>query len=259
MIVQHEPRRANRQTTISRSSGGLTTKIHLAADSRVTAGQAGGAGDSDFDVEDRVPTRQPRPAPSYGSPEKPGLSRLRADEKNGLSAILWVEPGRIGRKTDPDVAAYGDRGPLAEAVGGCGRRGLCPSTSRPAGQYESQNNHRRRGTSRPRRRCRGGHVRPRGHECAEEHRRSRQRRVREGAGSPGPQWDLVATHIETWYHPLPWIGKEVDGVSCPDLAAVKNTKITCTAKSGSTRVTVPVSVVEVAGGTAPRVTWKFGR
>lgn len=93
----------------------------------------------------------------------------------------------------------------------------------------------------------------------QEHRRSRQRRVREGAGSPGPQWDLVATHIETWYHPLPWIGKEVDGVSCPDLAAVKNTKITCTAKSGSTRVTVPVSVVEVAGGTAPRVTWKFGR
>ena len=75
----------------------------------------------------------------------------------------------------------------------------------------------------------------------------------------GLSGDLVATHIETWYHPLPWIGKEIDGVSCPDLTAVKNTKITCTAKSGSTRVTVPVSVVEVAGGTAPRVTWKFGR
>jgi hypothetical protein len=76
---------------------------------------------------------------------------------------------------------------------------------------------------------------------------------------PGLSGDLVATHIETWYHPLPWIGKEIDGVSCPDLAAVKNTKITCTAKSGSTRVTVPVSVVEVAGDTAPRVTWKFER
>jgi hypothetical protein len=76
---------------------------------------------------------------------------------------------------------------------------------------------------------------------------------------PGLSGDLVATHIETWYHPLPWIGKEIHGVSCPDLAAVKNTKITCTAKSGSTRVTVPVSVVEVAGSTAPRVTWKFER
>ncbi|MER5217107.1 hypothetical protein ABT063_42900 [Streptomyces sp. NPDC002838] len=76
---------------------------------------------------------------------------------------------------------------------------------------------------------------------------------------PGLSGDLVATHIETWYHPLPWIGKEIDGVSCPDLAAVQNAKITCTAKSGSTQVSVPVSVVEVAGDAAPRVTWKFER
>uniref|UniRef100_UPI0031DEAA93 hypothetical protein n=1 Tax=Streptomyces hawaiiensis TaxID=67305 RepID=UPI0031DEAA93 len=75
---------------------------------------------------------------------------------------------------------------------------------------------------------------------------------------PGLSGDL-ASHIETWYHPVPWIGKEIDSVLCPDLAAVKNTKITCTAKSGGSRVTVPVSVVEVAGATAPRVTWKFER
>ncbi|MEU0407812.1 hypothetical protein ABZ307_08270 [Streptomyces griseorubiginosus] len=78
-------------------------------------------------------------------------------------------------------------------------------------------------------------------------------------GRPGLSGDLVATHIETWYHPLPWIGKEIDGVSCPDLAAVRNARITCTGKSGSSEVNVPVSVVEVAGDTAPRVTWKFER
>ncbi|WP_180687029.1 hypothetical protein [Streptomyces gossypiisoli] len=78
-------------------------------------------------------------------------------------------------------------------------------------------------------------------------------------GHPGLSGDLVASHIETWYHPLPWIGKEIGGVKCPGLAAVRNTKITCSAKSGSTPVTVPVSVVEVAGDTAPRVTWKFER
>ncbi|MEU0584544.1 hypothetical protein [Streptomyces sp. NPDC006132] len=76
---------------------------------------------------------------------------------------------------------------------------------------------------------------------------------------PGLSGDLVATHIETWYHPLPWIGKEIDDVSCPDLAAVRNTKISCTAKSGGTRISVPVSVVDVAGNAAPRVTWKFER
>ncbi|AXE90524.1 DUF4333 domain-containing protein [Streptomyces sp. Go-475] len=76
---------------------------------------------------------------------------------------------------------------------------------------------------------------------------------------PGLSGDLVATHIETWYHPLPWIGKEIDDVSCPDLAAVRNTKISCTAKSGGTRISVPVSVVDVAGAAAPRVTWKFER
>lgn len=78
-------------------------------------------------------------------------------------------------------------------------------------------------------------------------------------GHPGLSGDLVAAHIETWYHPLPWIGKEIGGISCPDLAAVRETKITCTAKSGGARVTVPVRVVEVAGAKAPRVTWKFER
>ncbi|MBD0841602.1 hypothetical protein [Streptomyces sp. TRM68416] len=76
---------------------------------------------------------------------------------------------------------------------------------------------------------------------------------------PGLSGDLLATHIETWYHPLPWVGKTIDDISCPDLAAVRNTKITCTAKSGGTQVSVPVSVVEVVGAVAPRVTWKFER
>ncbi|MEU0026886.1 hypothetical protein [Streptomyces sp. NPDC006335] len=78
-------------------------------------------------------------------------------------------------------------------------------------------------------------------------------------GHPGLSGDLVASHIETWYHPLPWIGKDIAEVSCPDLAAVRNTKITCTAKSGSTQVFVPVSVVKVSGDATVRVTWKFER
>ncbi|MDX3642492.1 hypothetical protein [Streptomyces sp. MB09-02B] len=76
---------------------------------------------------------------------------------------------------------------------------------------------------------------------------------------PGLSGDLVSSHIETWYHPLPWIGAEIGGVTCPDLAAVRDTKITCTGTSGGAEITVPVSVVKVGAGAAPRVTWKFER
>ncbi|MGW1022945.1 DUF4333 domain-containing protein [Streptomyces sp. NPDC002577] len=69
--------------------------------------------------------------------------------------------------------------------------------------------------------------------------------------------NIVAGRIESKYHPLPWIGSKVTGVSCPTgLKAVTGTAMTCTAKGDGKQVEIPVSVVR-AGGTS--VTWKFER
>jgi hypothetical protein len=69
--------------------------------------------------------------------------------------------------------------------------------------------------------------------------------------------NIVAGRIESRYHPLPWLGSRVTAVRCPTgLKAVKGAAVTCTAESGSKRVTIPVRVLE-ADATA--VTWKFER
>ncbi|MFG2373142.1 DUF4333 domain-containing protein [Streptomyces sp. NPDC048504] len=70
--------------------------------------------------------------------------------------------------------------------------------------------------------------------------------------------NIVAGRTEGKYHPLPWVGTKVSGVSCPTgLKAVAGASITCTGKSGDGRsVDIPVSVVKVMGSS---VTWKFER
>ncbi|MFF4249953.1 DUF4333 domain-containing protein [Streptomyces sp. NPDC001663] len=69
---------------------------------------------------------------------------------------------------------------------------------------------------------------------------------------------IVAGRAESKYHPLPWVGKKVSGVTCPTgLKAVAGATITCTGKSTDGRsVDIPVSVVKATGSS---VTWKFER
>ena len=69
---------------------------------------------------------------------------------------------------------------------------------------------------------------------------------------------IVAGRAESRYHPLPWVGKKVSGVTCPTgLKAVAGATITCTGKSTDGRsVDIPVSVVKATGSS---VTWKFER
>ncbi|WP_405866802.1 DUF4333 domain-containing protein [Streptomyces sp. NBC_00005] len=69
---------------------------------------------------------------------------------------------------------------------------------------------------------------------------------------------IVAGRAESKYHPLPWVGKKVSGVSCPTgLKAVAGASITCTGKTGEGKsVAIPVAVVKSTSGS---VTWKFER
>jgi hypothetical protein len=69
---------------------------------------------------------------------------------------------------------------------------------------------------------------------------------------------IVAARTQSKYHPLPWVGDKVSGVTCPTgLKAVAGATITCTGKKrdGET-VDIPVTVVKAA---ADSVTWKFER
>ncbi|WP_328770179.1 hypothetical protein [Streptomyces sp. NBC_00286] len=68
---------------------------------------------------------------------------------------------------------------------------------------------------------------------------------------------IVGARTENKYHPLPWVGGDVSGVSCPDLKAVTGTKVTCTGKGeDGKKVSIPVSVVKASDSS---VTWKFER
>ncbi|OUC96221.1 DUF4333 domain-containing protein [Streptomyces swartbergensis] len=80
-------------------------------------------------------------------------------------------------------------------------------------------------------------------------------------GHPAVARTILQSRIEGWYHPLPWVGKDIAEVSCPaHLKAVPGATETCTARAGSERVSIPVRVTRVEGDPAtPRVTWKFER
>jgi hypothetical protein len=80
-------------------------------------------------------------------------------------------------------------------------------------------------------------------------------------GHPAVERTILQARIEGWYHPLPWVGKDIGDVSCPaPLRAVVGATGTCTARAGSERVSIPVRVIRVEGDPAtPRVTWRFER
>ncbi|MGW7203540.1 DUF4333 domain-containing protein [Streptomyces sp. NPDC054837] len=69
---------------------------------------------------------------------------------------------------------------------------------------------------------------------------------------------VVAGRTESKYHPLPWVGEKVTGVTCPTgLKAVAGATVTCTGSTtGGKVVKIPVSVVKA---THSSVTWKFKR
>ncbi|GGW49065.1 MULTISPECIES: DUF4333 domain-containing protein [Streptomyces] len=70
--------------------------------------------------------------------------------------------------------------------------------------------------------------------------------------------DIVAARAQSKFHPLPWVGDKVTGVTCPSgLKAVAGATVTCTGKGGDgATVRIPVTVVRA---TADSVTWKFDR
>ncbi|MFD3496896.1 DUF4333 domain-containing protein [Streptomyces sp. NPDC058678] len=70
--------------------------------------------------------------------------------------------------------------------------------------------------------------------------------------------NVVAGRTESKYHPLPWVGAKVSGVTCPTgLKAVVGASVTCTGKKSDGKpVDIPVTVVKA---TADSVTWKFER
>lgn len=70
--------------------------------------------------------------------------------------------------------------------------------------------------------------------------------------------NIVAGRTESKYHPLPWVGDKLSGVTCPTgLKAVAGASVTCTGeKSDGKSVDIPVTVVKAAGDS---VTWKFER
>jgi hypothetical protein len=69
--------------------------------------------------------------------------------------------------------------------------------------------------------------------------------------------NIVEGRITSKYHPLPWIGTKVTGVSCPSgLKAVTGTRMTCTARSDGRTISIPVTVVKADDR---NITWKFDR
>ncbi|WP_105969852.1 DUF4333 domain-containing protein [Streptomyces geranii] len=77
-------------------------------------------------------------------------------------------------------------------------------------------------------------------------------------GHPALSGEIVAGRAQSKFHPLPWVGTKVSGVSCPTgLKAVAGARITCTGHSGKGKdIEIPVTVVKA---TATSVTWKFER
>ncbi|MET9833337.1 DUF4333 domain-containing protein [Streptomyces sp. NPDC006385] len=69
---------------------------------------------------------------------------------------------------------------------------------------------------------------------------------------------VVASRTESRYHPLPWVGDELSGVTCPTgLKAVAGASITCTGRKGDGEtVGIPVRVTKADAGS---VTWTFER
>ncbi|MCF0077397.1 DUF4333 domain-containing protein [Streptomyces lomondensis] len=80
-------------------------------------------------------------------------------------------------------------------------------------------------------------------------------------GRPAIAKTILQARIEGWYHPLPWLGRDIGDVSCPaPLKAVAGATGTCTARADGDRISIPVRVIKVEGDPAtPRVTWKFER
>ncbi|MFI8893905.1 DUF4333 domain-containing protein [Streptomyces paradoxus] len=80
-------------------------------------------------------------------------------------------------------------------------------------------------------------------------------------GHPAVESVVLEARIKGWYHPLPWVGRDIRGVSCPaPLRAVVGATGTCTARADDGQVSIPVRVIKVEGDPAkPRVTWKFER
>ncbi|MFE1835645.1 DUF4333 domain-containing protein [Streptomyces sviceus] len=70
--------------------------------------------------------------------------------------------------------------------------------------------------------------------------------------------NIVAGRTESKYHPLPWVGDKLSGVTCPTaLKAVAGATITCTGKKNDGKtVEIPVRVTKAD---AKAVTWKFER
>ncbi|MEU9449888.1 DUF4333 domain-containing protein [Streptomyces sp. NPDC048277] len=70
--------------------------------------------------------------------------------------------------------------------------------------------------------------------------------------------NIVAGRTQSRYHPLPWVGDKVTGVTCPTgLKAVAGSTVTCTGKkTDGSGVRIPVRVVSA---TDKSVTWKFER
>ncbi|QNP69040.1 DUF4333 domain-containing protein [Streptomyces roseirectus] len=77
-------------------------------------------------------------------------------------------------------------------------------------------------------------------------------------GYPALSKDIAQGRIQSRYHPLPWVGDKIEGVSCPTgLKAVAGATLTCRGrKSDGKSVDIPVSVVKA---TPSSVTWKFER
>lgn len=69
---------------------------------------------------------------------------------------------------------------------------------------------------------------------------------------------IVAGRTQSKYHPLPWVGTVVTGVTCPTgLKAVAGANVTCTGEgSDGKTVDIPVTVVKA---TESSVTWTFER
>ncbi|MFI2432918.1 DUF4333 domain-containing protein [Streptomyces sp. NPDC018693] len=67
-------------------------------------------------------------------------------------------------------------------------------------------------------------------------------------GHPAIAGSFLETRIQGWYHPLPWVGRDIHDVSCPDpLKAVVGVTGTCTARARGERVVIPVQVTGVGG------------
>ncbi len=72
---------------------------------------------------------------------------------------------------------------------------------------------------------------------------------------------ILEARIQSWYHPLPWVGQKIHDVSCPThLKAVVGARETCTAQGDGERLSIRVHVLKVEGKSAePTVYWKFER